>query len=161
MIEHLQLMLSYNQWANAQIMDRAALVTPEQFIAPAGVSHGSLRGTLVHLLSAEWIWRMRCQGVSPTALLKQEEFPTVDSLQIRWQEEAAALQDFVAGLTAGQLQQTIHYRTTGGVPKENVLWHILAHLFNHGTQHRSEAAVLLTDFGQSPGDLDLILYLRR
>jgi uncharacterized damage-inducible protein DinB len=42
----------------------------------------------------------------------------------------------------------------------NVLWHLLVHVLNHGTQHRSEAALLLTSYGQSPGDLDLILFLR-
>ena len=33
-----------------------------QFLAPAGLSHGSLRGTLAHILSAEWVWRLRCQA---------------------------------------------------------------------------------------------------
>jgi uncharacterized damage-inducible protein DinB len=35
---------------------------------------------------------------------------------------------------------------------------MLLHLANHGTQHRSEAAILLTQAGRSPGDLDLIDY---
>jgi uncharacterized damage-inducible protein DinB len=35
---------------------------------------------------------------------------------------------------------------------------MLAHLANHGTQHRSEAATLLTAIGRSPGDLDMIFY---
>jgi len=36
----------------------------------------------------------------------------------------------------------------------------MAHLVSHGTQYRAEAAWSLTELGSSPGDLDLILYLR-
>ena len=35
---------------------------------------------------------------------------------------------------------------------------MLVHVANHGTQHRAEAAALLTVEGRSPGDLDLINY---
>jgi len=39
------------------------------------------------------------------------------------------------------------------------LWHCLWHVVNHGTQHRSEAAALLTRFNQSPGDLDFTVFM--
>ena len=41
-----------------------------------------------------------------------------------------------------------------GVP----VWQMLVHVVNHGTQHRAEAAALLTAEGRSPGQLDLIDY---
>ena len=36
----------------------------------------------------------------------------------------------------------------------------MAHVVIHGTQHRSEAAILLTTAGHSPGELDLIGFFR-
>jgi uncharacterized damage-inducible protein DinB len=42
---------------------------------------------------------------------------------------------------------------------ERPLWHGPSLAVNHGTQHRGEAAALLTDYGQSPGDLDFTLFL--
>ncbi len=149
----------YNQWANAKILNAAAHVTQEQYLAPASFPHGGLRGTLVHTLFAEWIWRNRWEGTSPGIRLKPEEFPTVESLRARWAEEEKQLMGFVDRLTDAKLNNTFNYLNTSGKPFTRILWHAMAHLVNHGTQHRSEAAALLTDFGCSPGDFDLIYFL--
>lgn len=37
-------------------------------------------------------------------------------------------------------------------------WQLLAHVMNHGTQHRSEVAVLLSAAGRSPGNLDMVFF---
>lgn len=149
----------YNQWANAKILNAAANVTEEQFLADASFPHGGLRGTLVHTLFAQWIWRNRWQGTSPTVRLKPEEFPTFESLRTRWVEEETLLMEFVDGLTDKKLNEVIHYKNIKGVPLEQVLWKMMAHVVNHGTQHRAEAAALLTDFGCSPGDVDMIYFM--
>jgi len=149
----------YNQWANAKILNAAANVTQEEYLAPASFPHGGLRGTLVHALFAEWIWRKRWEGTSPDYRLRPEEFPTFDSLCTRWAEEEKQLMDFVDGLTDERLNNTFNYMNTSGKPFTRILWQAMAHLVNHGTQHRSEAAAILTQLGHSPGDIDLISFL--
>jgi uncharacterized damage-inducible protein DinB len=149
----------YNRWANAKILEGTAQVTHEQFVAPASFPHGGLRGTLVHALSAEWIWRSRWEGVSPTRLLKPDELPTFELLRLRWAEEEQKLMMFVEALTDERLNQTFDYNNTSGQPFRRILWEAMAHVVNHGTQHRTEAAAILTELGHSPGDIDLIVFL--
>jgi uncharacterized damage-inducible protein DinB len=149
----------YNQWANAKIWNAAANLTQEQFLAPASFPHGGLRSTLVHALSAEWIWRTRWEGTSPTSMLKADEFPDFPSLQARWAEEERRLMEVVNGMSDERLNNTFDYTNTSGKPFTRVLWHAMTHLVNHGTQHRTEAAAMLTDFGHSPGDIDLIFFV--
>ncbi len=149
----------YNQWANGKILAAARNVTREQFLAEASFPHGGLRSTLTHILFAEWIWRNRWEGTSPRFRIQPEEFPTLEALVQRWQAEGTALMAFVQGVTDEQLASPFQYKNTKGNPKEMILWQAMVHVVNHGTQHRAEAAALLTDFGCSPGDLDLIYFL--
>ncbi len=149
----------YNQWANAKILNAAAQATRGQYLAPAAFPHGGLCGTLVHIMFAEWIWRNRWEGTSPTYRLKPEEFPTPETLSARWKDEEKKLMGFVDRLTDEKLNSMITYSNTSGKPFTRILWHMLAHVVNHGTQHRAEAAALLTALGHSPGDIDLIYFL--
>ena len=91
----IQFIYDYNYWATARVLNAAAQLTPEQFTAPHGLSHGSIRGALAHVLAAEIVWRLRCQsGLSPTALPTENNFPTLDSLRTRWAEEEAAMRAY-------------------------------------------------------------------
>jgi len=157
--QEISVLYQYNAWSNAKILGAASSLTQEQFLAPTSLPHGSLRGTLVHTLFAEWVWRKRWEGTPRNPRLEQAEFPTFESLQVRWADESANLMKFLEGLTEEKLYSKFNYVSTEGYPHERMVWETMLHVVNHGTQHKTEAAAILTDMGHSPGDIDLIVYL--
>lgn len=160
-VQDLHFLYEYNYWARDRLCEQVVKLSPEQFLAPRQYGHGSLRNELVHILSAEWIWRVRCQERrSPTALLAFDEFPTLEALQVRWRKEEELMWEFLRELAEAELEQVIHYQRTGGGRQQDLLWHLLAHVVNHGTEHRSLVAEALTAYGYSPGDLDIVHFLR-
>jgi uncharacterized damage-inducible protein DinB len=107
------------------------------------------------------IWRRRLQGEQmPSSFPVETDFPTPQSLCDAWVADEQQMRSFLETLTDEFLQSTLEYKNTKGVPFKNVAWNILAHVVNHATQHRAEAAAMLTDFGHSPGDVDMIFYFR-
>jgi uncharacterized damage-inducible protein DinB len=151
----------YNYWATRRILAACTNVSPEQFRAPTAHSFGSLRGTLVHTLDSEYAWRMLLQHntLAYFDTFKVEDFPNFDGLEQRWKEEERLMREYIASLTDDNLTGIIRYTTDEGDKRERVLWHCLLHIVNHGTQHRSEAAAILTGYGRSPGGLDFTAFL--
>jgi uncharacterized damage-inducible protein DinB len=158
-IEYIQTLYNYNSWANGRVLDATAQLTPEQFLESVEASFASVRDTLVHTMNGQWIWLSRWQGISPRSLFNPAEFPDVTAIRSRWDKIEADSRAFVDRLDQAKLGQIIHYENTTGEPYAFPLWQLMVHQVNHATQHRSEVAVILTQFGHSPGELDLIRYL--
>jgi len=150
-------LFDYNYWASARIMGAALQLTPAQFNAPNTAGHGSLRGTLVHLLTAAITWRTRLEHVERPP---ESACATPQDFQQAWDAEEQRMRAYLRRLSDADLQARVAYQTSKGVPYEDPIWQVLMQLFNHGTQHRAEAAAMLTDFNHSPGDVDMIIYFR-
>lgn len=155
----LLLIYDYNDWANKRILHAAEKLRQEELTQELPMSWHSILETLSHILSAEWVWRMRCQGSSPAALLDPDQFSTLEVLRKRWDEEEAAMRGFLESLSDADLDRIVDYKNTQGKPFRRVLWQILLHVVNHGTQHRAETGLYLTTLGHSPGDIDMSVYL--
>lgn len=158
----IRLMYEYNTWANHLLLAKSAQVTPEQFVAPTTHSFPSLHKTLVHLLDTEWAWRDTLQtGIWNMVDITPEAVPTLEAIKTRWDEEEAAWGAYLDSLTDADMPALIRYSLPEGGFRERVLWHCLYHVVNHGMQHRSEAAHMLTQYGQSPGGIDFTVFLNQ
>jgi len=69
------------------------------------------------------------------------------------------MQDYLTHLTEADMTSHVRYTIETGQKRECLLWHCLFHVVNHGMQHRSEAAAILTGYGASPGELDFTAFL--
>jgi uncharacterized damage-inducible protein DinB len=150
----------YNAWATAHILDAAARLEQGQFTATPDSNTASLRSILVHTLSAEWLWRIRLQsGISPS-MQNAGDIPDVESLRPIWHEEATAFREYLTTLDDGAMEETVQFRRFSGELSDPIArWVVVTQLVTHGAQHRSEAATLLTSYGQSPGDLDFLFFI--
>jgi uncharacterized damage-inducible protein DinB len=157
MLEGIRELYAYGAWANARILNTAEQLTREQFTTQRDGS-GSIRDTLVHTASAQWLWLERWRGTSPAGLWDPAEFPNVAALRRRWDEVEAATSEYIASLREPDLAHVVSYVNFQGETWAYPLWQQLLHQVNHATQHRSEAALLLTRLGYSPGWLDLLVY---
>lgn len=160
-IDDLCLLYAYNEWANQRILTAAAALAPEALRAPAvpDPGYGTLLGSLVHILDAEYAWRSLLQDGEWATELTPDDFATLDDLATRWCDESAAMRAYLGGLTDADMTGIVRYAIDEGKMRERVRWHCLLHVVNHGTYHRGEAAALLTGLGQSPGELDFTVFL--
>jgi uncharacterized damage-inducible protein DinB len=141
-------LFAFDRWATEKVLDAAGGVDTETWSATNIVDARGLGGILVHHLGASQRWRHGLTGAAGDAP-EPEDGPLLDVAALRdaWEREWAGYDAWIAVMKPEWLDQA-----EDGV----TLWQALAHVVNHGTQHRSEAAVLLTDAGHSPGDLDMI-----
>ncbi|MBX3086293.1 MAG: DinB family protein [Anaerolineae bacterium] len=171
-IEEIKLLYEYTYWADQRILATCANVTEEQYTAP--FTYHSLRGALVHKLDSDCSWRTAFQTYfvpraalpdAPPATawnipeLTEADLPTLSILKERWQVEERAMRTYLDTLTDEDLYGYVRYLIPAGIVRERVLWHCLVHVVNHGTQHRSEAAEMLTRYGYSPGELDMTVFM--
>jgi uncharacterized damage-inducible protein DinB len=152
-------LIDYHYWANAHVLDCANRLSPRQLAQPVLESHKSLRNILFHMLRTENVWRLLCEVGEVVAPIQNHELVMLPEIWARWREEETALRAYVAQLTDADLTEPRALRDQQGDTIHETRWHMLMHLLFHSAQHRSEAAILLTRYGQSPGDLDFIFYL--
>jgi uncharacterized damage-inducible protein DinB len=91
--------------------------------------------------------------------LHPADYPDVLALRSLWAALEAQTVAFVRGLTDADMARVYENALPNGHVERLRLSTMMLHVANHGTQHRSEVAAMLTGFGLSPDQLDYIDYV--
>jgi len=146
-IDDIRFLFAFDRWATAKVLAALEGIDDATWTATQVVDERGLGGILVHHLGASERWRHGLLDDGITGHREREPLPSPAGLRAAWAGEWPHVDAWLAGIDDAWLA-----RDDEGVR----FWQMLAHVVNHGTQHRSEAAAILTEAGHSPGDLDLI-----
>ncbi len=151
-------LIRFNFWANERLLTACEQLTLDEFtqeVTP-NPGWGSLRGILVHILDTEYGWRSLLQAQDANNILEASDFADVATLKASWAIEKDAWLNYAASLQDENLDQGYGEDAQNGL---NV-WQTIMHVVMHNIQHRGEAALILTGYGHSPGELDFDLFLQ-
>jgi uncharacterized damage-inducible protein DinB len=146
-VSELLFLLDYDRWATGRILTALGDIDEANWSTPNAIGDRGLGGILVHHLGATQRWRHGFLEDGISARLEREPLLSPEAVREAWASEWQAWESWIGALADDQLDHRYD-----DVP----MWQLLIHVLNHGTQHRTEAAALLTEAGRSPGDLDLV-----
>lgn len=150
-------LLLYMLWADRETLKAVREVRPEDLTRDAGVSFGSLLGTMSHMAGGQKIWLSRFLG-QPLNYMPGPESPDLLSWITFWEETASGINAFMAALTDEQLAGPLTWTNLKGETASLPLWQLIVHLVNHSSYHRGQVTSLLRQMGYPPPATDLSRY---
>jgi len=134
-----------------------APLSHEQFTQSVNYSHGSVRDQIVHLMSVDDIWFSELRGVEPSEPFPTADFDDRENIRAHWDTVERTMRDYLA-----DLQDDMLFDKPIEEPEEDkdlIVWQVLLHVVNHGTDHRAQLLRILNDLGVETISQDYIFYV--
>ncbi|MCR9092681.1 MAG: DinB family protein [bacterium] len=167
---HFVRLAQYNTWFNGELFGHASSLGETERKRDRGAFFGSIHDTLDHVLLCDrsWLGRVRKSSLRFSSLEDADLVENLTDLRAGvtqdWdelvefrRETDIVLERFVDKLTPDLLASDLEYRNSKGIPFAQPLWHVVAHVFNHGTHHRGQVTTLLMQAGVDPGPTDFLI----
>lgn len=147
----------YHFAENRKIWDRyVTCLSFDQFTQSAVYSHGSIRDQIIHLIDVDDVWFCELQGVEPSDPFTPAGFDDRENLRSHWDRVEQSMRAYLAGL-----RDEILFNRPIQEPEEDndlMVWQVLLHVVNHGTDHRAQLLRALNDLGVETASQDYIFY---
>ena len=142
----------HNAMMNRRLIEACRQLSPEQLGASATGTYGSIGATLVHIANAQEGYAARFLGTERPERLEEDPFPGFEALAERFAHGDARLEE-----SATQVAEEREVEVIGDDPPGT--WRmpgslLLLQAVNHGTEHRSQVATILTQLGIQPPEMD-------
>lgn len=149
---------AYHFSVNRKIWDRYVAPLPyEQFTKEVGYSHGSVRDQIVHMIDADEAWFSELQGIEPSEPLPTAQGDDREAIRAHWDRVEQMMRGYLEGLEDEAL-----FDTPIVEPEEDqelIVWQVLVHVVNHGTDHRAQLLRVLNDLGVETSYQDYIFFV--
>jgi uncharacterized damage-inducible protein DinB len=146
---------NYHFAENRKVWNSAAQLSDEQFTQEASYSRGSVQDQILHLISCDNLWFSGLRGVEIPEDLNSADFQDRDSIRKHWDSVEQTMRSYLADLRDDMLFD----KTLEGEDKDLIVWQVLLHVANHGTDHRAQLLRLLNDLGLKTTYQDYIFYV--
>lgn len=142
----------HNTMMNQRVLEACRRLSPEQLGATTPGTYGSVGATLVHVANAQVGYAARVLGTERPEGLPQDPFPGFEGLAELFARGDAQLEE---AATKADVDRQV--QVSGDDPPGT--WWMPVSLFllqavNHGTEHRSQLATILTQLGVEPPEMD-------
>jgi uncharacterized damage-inducible protein DinB len=141
-------LFEHNNWANLQIIQACSTLSDEQLDAePQSATKGSIRRTLLHLVSSQ-------QGYLSLLTLPVEARLDVPPTFAELQESASLSGEGLLSLARDEPGKHLktQLQTKDGFFVEP--WVVMLQVINHATEHREQIKSMLSALGVTPPDID-------
>lgn len=144
--------LKHNTMMNRQLLDVCRGLSAEQLEATVEGTYGTIAATLVHIANAQVGYGARFHGTDRPEPLAEHPFPGMDAVVGRMALGDDLLENAAANAND---ELEVHVRSD----ESGRVWRmpgalLLLQAVNHGTEHRSQIATILTQIGIEPPAMD-------
>jgi uncharacterized damage-inducible protein DinB len=151
-MDHIRHQYGYHHKLNRTFWDYCVEnLTWEQVLEENGISVNTIRNQFVHLMDVEERWFNGFKGAPNPGSVDPALFDSLDKIREKWDNVEAEMKSTLDGFTDEDLEKTYH--------QDIMIWHVLAHVVNHGTAHRAQIGAMLRRLGLKPPPQDYIFYV--
>lgn len=134
----------YVRWADEQQLAAATPLSDEAYFKDHGFSFGTIHALMLHMLSAQEVWRQRFAGEPLTWLADHPDLQRDRArLPEEWRAAHERFEAFLATQSAATLERTLAYKNMKGQAFSAPLWRLVTHACNHSTIHRAQLNSML------------------